>query len=87
MQPASTVMVRLSRSMARTTFMRVRLSTTCVPLPSGVLPTDRPVLPPCGTIATPASAQARTTAATSAVEPGRTTARDLPWERLRQSCS
>ena len=45
------------------------------------------VLPPCGTMGVPASAQARTTAATSSVEPGRTTARALPRVRLRQSCS
>ena len=31
-------------------------------------------MPPCGTIATPAAAQAETTAETSAVEPGRATA-------------
>jgi hypothetical protein len=58
MQPASTVMVRLSLSRARTAFMRVRLSTTCVPEVSGVEPTARPVLPPCGTMDVPAAAQA-----------------------------
>ena len=73
--------------MWRTAFMRVRLSTTCWPVWSGVAPTDRPVLPPWGTICTPAAAQALTTAATSAVLPGRTTARALPRTRLRQSCS
>jgi hypothetical protein len=49
-------------------------------------PTARPVLPPCGTRLTPVAAwcwaQARTTAATSAVLPGRTTASALPRARL-----
>ncbi len=44
--------------------MRCRLSTTCWPEPSGVEPTDSPVLPPWGTMLTPAAAQALTTAAT-----------------------
>src|SRR3989338_7462173 len=86
MQPASTVMVRLSVSTLRTVFMRVRLSTICVPESSGVEPTARPVLPPWGTMAVPA-AQALTTAATSCVLAGRTTARALPRTRRRQSCS
>ena len=86
-QPASTVMVRLPGSIARTRFMRVRLRTTWRPDASGVEPTTMPVLPPCGTMDVPAAAQARTTAATSSVEPGRTTARALPWARLRQSIS
>ena len=86
-QPASTVMVRLSASTARTAFMRARFRTTWVPELSGVEPTTRPVLPPCGTMDTPAAAQALTTAATSPVEPGRTTARALPRARLRQSVS
>ena len=42
MQPASTVMVRLSVSTLRTAFMRVRLSTICVPDASGVEPTGQP---------------------------------------------
>ncbi len=67
--------------------MRVRLSTTWVPLASGVEPTDRPVLPPWGIMATPAAAQTLTTAATSWVEPGRTTASALPCMRPRQSRS
>jgi len=87
MQPASTVMVRLSVSTLRTAFMRVRLSTICVPDASGVEPTASPVLPPCGTMAVPAAAQALTTAATSGVLAGRTTARALPRTRRRQSCS
>ena len=56
-------------------------------MPSGTLPTASPVLPPCGTIETPSAAQALTTAATSKVLPGRTTARARPWARFRQSCS
>ena len=67
--------------------MRVRLSTTWVPLASGVEPTTMPVLPPWGTMLTPAAAQAFTTAATCSVEAGRTTARALPRSRLRQSSS
>ena len=87
MQPASTVKLRLSRSTLRTAFRRVRLSTICVPVSSGVEPTDRPVLPPCGIRLTLCSAQALTTAATSLVLAGRTTASALPRVRLRQSCS
>ncbi len=67
--------------------MRCRLRTTWVPLASGVEPTTMPVLPPWGTMLTPASAQALTTSATSNVLAGRTTARALPRSRLRQSCS
>ena len=73
--------------MVRTASMRRRLSSTCVPLPSGTDPTDRPVLPPCGTMDAPCAAQARTTAATSAVLAGRTTAKALPCSRPRQSRS
>jgi hypothetical protein len=79
MQPASTVIVRLAGSMARTRFMRDRLSSTCRPLSSGTPPPTRPVLPPCGTMLTSCSPQACTTAATSSVLPGRTTASALPW--------
>ena len=45
--------------------MRDSESTTWRPLPSGVAPPDRPVLPPCGTSGTGAAAHRRTTAATS----------------------
>ena len=57
---------------ARARRSRLRLSTTspC----SGTEPPTRPVLPPWGTRAVPLAAQAATTAATSSVEPGRTTA-------------
>jgi len=79
MQPASTVMVSLSGSSARMRFMRCRLSSTELPRSSGVPPPTSPVLPPCGTIGVPAAAQACTTAATSAVLPGRTTAWARPW--------
>jgi hypothetical protein len=80
-------MVRLAGSMARTAFMRVMLSTICVPESSGTPPTTKPVLPPCGTMGVPAAAHALTTAATSVVLPGRTTAKAWPRTRLRQSCS
>ena len=49
------------------------------------LAADQPGLPPCGTIATPAAAQAATTAETSAVEPGRATAIARPRNRPRGS--
>ena len=86
-QPASTVTVRLPPSSVRTWFMRSRLSTTWVPEESGVEPTTMPVLPPWGTMLTPACAQALTTADTSGVLAGRTTANAWPRSRLRQSCS
>ena len=93
-QPASAVMVRLLASRSRTWFMRCRLSTSWLPELSGVLPTTRPVLPPCGTMlrgccgwALRCSIQARTMAATCAVLPGRSTAKARPCSRLRQSCS
>ena len=91
-QPASTVIVRLATSTLRTVFRRCRLSTICRPDSSGVEPTTRPVLPPCGTMPRPLSgccvkklAQALTTCATSSVLAGRTTASALPRLRLRQS--
>ena len=87
MQPASTVIVKLALSRARTRFMRCRLKTTWVPVASGVEPTTMPVLPPCGTMLTRAAAQAFTTKATSCVLAGRTTASALPRSRLRQSSS
>ena len=73
--------------MARTRFMRLRLSSTWVPLASGTPPPTSPVLPPCGTTLAPWAAQARSTAATWAVSAGRTTANARPWKRLRQSSS
>jgi len=89
MQPASTVMVLLSGSMARIRFMRARLTTTS-PLgwlagAHGVAPPTRPVLPPCGTMATSAAAQTATTRATSPVQPGRTTHKACPMYLPRQS--
>ena len=53
----------------------------------GTLPPTSPVLPPCGTIAAPATAQARTTAATSSTDPGRTTQRDGAPHWCSQSVS
>ena len=58
--------------------MRRNERTIAAPPASGVWPPTSPVLPPCGTIGTRAAAQAFTTAATSAVEPGRTTASARP---------
>src|SRR5580693_7238968 len=55
-----------SRRVDSTTAARPRLAG------GGTDPPTRPVLPPCGTTAAPCSAQARSTAATWAVDPGRT---------------
>ncbi|VEI23582.1 Uncharacterised protein [Bordetella bronchiseptica] len=77
-QPASTVIVSLSVSMARTRFSRVVDSTTALPLSSGVAPPHRPVLPPCGTSGAPCAWHNRTTAATSSALPGRATASARP---------
>ncbi len=70
-QPASTVIVSLTGSTARTRFMRVSDSTMARPLSSGVPPPTRPVLPPSGTTGVRVSAQAFITAATSSVVAGR----------------
>ena len=53
------------------------------PAAAGTAPPDIPVLPPWGTMATPADAQAWTTRAVSATEAGRTTARASPVNRPR----
>ena len=66
-------------------FMRDSDSTISRRAPVGTEPPHRPVLPPCGTIATPASAHRRTTADTSAVVAGRTTPTAAPLNCLRQS--
>ncbi len=66
-------------------FMRASDSTISRCLPVGTDAPERPVLPPCGTIAMPASAHRRTTADTSAVVAGRTTPRAAPQYCLRQS--
>src|SRR3546814_13873308 len=58
--------------MSRTRFMRDRLRTISRPCSNGIEPPHRLVLPPCGTIGTPACAQRATTFATSSVAPGRT---------------
>jgi hypothetical protein len=78
-QPASTVIVLLAGSSARTLFMRERFTITCVPEASGVAPPHMLVLPPCGTMATRASASSATTRETSSVLAGFTTSADLPW--------
>jgi hypothetical protein len=77
-QPASTVIALSSGSTRRTARMRSSETTTSVPESSGVEAPTRPVLPPWGTIGAPTAAQAATTRATSAVEPGRTTQRARP---------
>ena len=72
MQPASTVMVALTGSTAR--MRSSRASDSTIAADSGTPPPTSPVLPPCGTIGTPAAAHCPTTKATSAVSRGRTTA-------------
>ena len=72
--PASIVMVRSTGSIARTRFSRAKLSTNWLPSASGVAPPTIEVLPPCGTRGTRAAAHSRTTAASSTVSAGRTTA-------------
>ena len=54
-------------------FIRASESTISGRAPVGTDPPTRPVLPPCGTTATPPRAQSATTRATSSVLPGRTT--------------
>ncbi len=83
--PASTVMVMSSASISRTRFSRDRLSTSCDPSSEGTAPPTMEVLPPCGTTATPSRAHSASTAATSAVSAGRTTAGVRPWYSRRQS--
>ena len=61
--PASTVSVMSTGSIARTVRIRSRLMTTCRPSSDGTAPPTIDVLPPCGTIATPAAAQQRIAAA------------------------
>jgi hypothetical protein len=78
MQPASTVIVLFSGSTARTRFMRERFTITWRPEPSGMPPPQRLVLPPCGTIGTPALASNATTRATSPVLAGFTIAAARP---------
>ena len=50
----------------------------------GWLPPVSPVLPPCGTMPTPASAQMRTTLATSAVDCGLSTSGTRPSQSSRK---
>ena len=78
--------VVLSLGRMRTVRIRPRDSTTWSPEPSGTPPPTSPVLPPCGTVATPASWHAVTTAATSSVDPGRTTASARPaWTPVQST--
>ena len=87
MQPASAITVRLAASSERILFMRCKLKTTCWPESSGIEPTAKPVLPPCGTMLILALAQAFTTSETSCTLAGLTTANARPCARLRQSRS
>ncbi len=66
-------------------FSRAVLRTSSEPSSLGTAPPTMEVLPPCGTIGVPAAAHRRTTAASSAVVPGRMTALVRPWYRRRQS--
>lgn len=76
--PASTVIVLPTGSILRMRLSRASDNTIALPVPSGVAPPDMLVFPPWGTTGTPWLAQSRITAATSSVEPGRTTARAAP---------
>jgi hypothetical protein len=78
MHPASTVTVLFSASSSTILLMRPRATTTASPFASGTDAPHIPVLPPCGTTGVPVSAQRLTTAATSAVVAGRTTAMARP---------
>ena len=69
--PASTVAVRLGRSISRMRFMRVRTIST--PPAVAMAPPESPVPAPRGTIGTPSVAQSRTTDATWSVLVGKTT--------------
>src|SRR5215831_9463314 len=71
MHPASTVIVKLTGSIARIRFMRPSATTMLSPSSEGTPPPTRPVFPPCGTIGSLDLAQIRTTSATSAVDAGR----------------
>ena len=84
-QPASTTRVLLAASDSRMRFRRPRLMTTSSPPARGVAPPHKPVLPPCGTIGTPAAWQRATSSESSGAEPGRRTARARPVKRPRQS--
>ena len=80
--PASTMIVAPMGSIARTAVSRSSEITTP---PCGTPPPVSPVLPPSATTGTPAPAQRRTAAATSSVEPGRSTAGVAPWKSPRRS--
>src|ERR1700730_5874892 len=83
--PASTVIVFEARSISRSARMRVSESTIAPSPAPGIWPPTSPVLPPCGTTGVAVSWQSLSTAATSCVEPGRTTQSALPWKRSRGS--
>jgi hypothetical protein len=70
--PGSTTTRWLGRSTSR--IWRMRVSEITIPSATGVAPPDRPDPAPRATQGTPARWQARTTAWTSSVDPGSTTA-------------
>ena len=82
--PASTVMVSLTVSVARMRLRREVETITSLMSACGWLPPVSPVLPPWGTIPTPASAQMRTTLATSAVDCGLNTRGTRPSQPSRK---
>ncbi len=84
-QPASTTAEKSSASMLRIAVMRSRLMMTWDSGESGVAPSTRPVLPPCGTIDRSRARTAFTQADTSAVERGRSTATALLFTSSCQS--
>ena len=77
----------LRRSRSRHTRPRSRRNQGIGPAhpPAPTPPPTRPVFPPCGTTGRPASVHRASTAATSAVSRGRTTAGVCPWKRPVQS--
>ena len=81
--PASQVMVLEAVSSSRILSNR-RIEMTTSPL-CGVCPPTRPVLPPCGTSAILCTVASWQIAETSAVEPGRSTSGEHPWNRSRSS--
>jgi FAD/FMN-containing dehydrogenase len=83
--PAPTVACAAATSIGSIVVSRCRLSKTSPA--HGTAPPTSPLLPPCGTTATPAAWHARNTAATSAVDAGRTTANATPRNRPVQSTS
>ena len=87
MTPAPAVTWPAAASTGSSRVSRSSESTTWVPLPSGTPAPTRPVPPPRGTTAMRCAVAARSTALTSSVPAGRTTARARPTNRPVQSRS